>query len=311
MDMFSRLLSTLHIHSKLNSFFDDRLKANQLMTLSDYLEFQYTQLAQHSTESGISHEEYIPNKQLIVSLTSHGERTSDAYLAIETIMQGTVKPNRIILWLTDDKHVTSRYFDNQQARGLEIRYVKDFGPHTKLIPALNEFPNDVIITVDDDIFYKPDLVENLLRAYIEDPSSIHANRIALMTKDAKGRLQSYLKWIHYDFPEAFNPKHSVIIGVEGCLYPPHSLSEHVFDEDVLRVLCPTADDIWFTAMAMLKGTNISYLKGRYDRGFAGAVANLRMQRTGLIHQNENPNDCRNDIQIRAVFEKYNLYSLIG
>ena len=310
MNLFSKLLSFVQIGDRFKSLMDERMKANQIMTLSDYLEFHYTQLALHSEDLGVSSEEYVPDRQVIVSLTSHGNRIYDSYMAIESIMQGTVKPNRILLWLPDDKKVSSCYLDHQVKRGLEIRYVKDLGPHTKLIPALKAFPEDIIITIDDDIFYKPDMVETLLRAFKEDSFAILANRVAVITKDKRGKVESYLKWLHYNYPKG-DIKRNVIIGVEGCLYPPYTLSQEVFNEDALRELCPTADDIWFTAMAMLKGTRIVHVDCRYDKGFAGGVANIRMQSTGLVHLNENPKECRNDIQIRAVFSKYNLYSLIG
>lgn len=310
MNFISKLLSFVHIGDKFKSLVDERIKANQIMSLSDYLEFHYTQLALHAEDSGVTSKVYVPNRQVIVSLTSHGNRILDAYLAIESIMQGTVKPNRIILWLPEVNKVSSCYFDHQIKRGLEIRYVRDLGPHTKLIPALKEFPDDIIITIDDDIFYKPDMVETLLRAYHEVSTSILANRVAVITKDKKGNIESYLRWIHYNYPKG-TTKRNVLIGVEGCLYPPHSLSEEVFNEEAIRELCPTADDIWFTAMAMLNGTPIVHVDCRYDKGFAGGVANLRMQRTGLVHLNENPRECRNDIQVRAVFDKYNLYPLIG
>ena len=128
------------------------MKTNEVMTLSDYWEFQYTHLAQHSSEKGISSESYVKGKQVIVSLTSHGNRIMDSFLAIESIMQGTMKPNRIILWLPNDKEAHSCFLENQQNRGLEIRYVKDLGPQTKLIHALKEFPEDIVITIDDDMF---------------------------------------------------------------------------------------------------------------------------------------------------------------
>ena len=310
MNFISELLSRLSICKKVKSFVDERLKVNSSMSLSDFLEFNYTQMALHSTDLGTSDDVYVPGRQVIVSLTSHGNRILDAYMAIETIMQGTMKPNRIILWLPEHDKVSSCLLENQVKRGLEIRYVKDLGPHTKLIPALREFPEDIIITIDDDIFYKPDMVENLLRAHYHDSSSILANRIAVMTTDKNGNLNSYLKWVHYNYPE-HSSKRNVIIGVEGCLYPPHTLSDEIFNEDAIQELCPTADDIWFTAMALLKGTRIAHVDCRYDKGFAGGVANQRMQRSGLVHLNENPRECRNDFQIRAVFDKYNLYPLIG
>lgn len=310
MGFLTRLLSNFRFYQKVNSFVDDRLKAKQMMSLSDFLEFQYSQLALHSTALGISDVEFVSNRKIIVSLTSHDSRILDAYLTIETIMQGTLKPNRIVLWLPEGRTVTSIYLENQIKRGLEIRYVKDLGPQTKLVYALKSFPDDIIVTIDDDIFYKPDMIENLVKAYQEDSSSILANRVSVITKNQNGTVNSYLNWIHYNYPEGYSPN-NVIIGVEGCLYPPYSLSDEVFNEEVFRAICPTADDIWFTAMAMLKGTKIVHVEGRYDKGFAGGVANIRMQKNGLVHQNEDPKDCLNDTQFQSVFHKYNLYPLIG
>lgn len=310
MNFIKKLLSHLHFYRNLHSVIDERLRANELMTLSDFYEFHYSRLSQLATESGVSHEQFVSGKQLIVSLTSHGSRILNAYLAIESIMQGTIKPNRIILWLPEGKKTESHFLQNQIKRGLEIRYVKDHGPHTKLIPALKEFPEDIIITIDDDMFYRPDMVENLLRAYWEDPLSIHANRIALITKDKHGNLDSYLNWKQYIHPESTTNK-NVIIGCEGCLYPPHTLSNEVFNSEVFLDICPTADDIWFTAMALLEGTSIVHVDSHYENGCAGGIMNLRMQSSGLVHLNENPEECLNDRQIQQVFGRYNLYTVIG
>jgi len=51
-------------------------------------------------EKGISGEKYCDN-EVIVSLTAFDRRLYEVYLAIEPIMQQTLKPNRIILWLSD------------------------------------------------------------------------------------------------------------------------------------------------------------------------------------------------------------------
>ena len=63
-------------------------------------------------EQGVS-EKPLCDKEVIVSLTTYDKRYYDVYLTIESIMQGTVKPNRIILWLADE-----------MKNGLEIRPVK-------------------------------------------------------------------------------------------------------------------------------------------------------------------------------------------
>ena len=52
---------------------------------------------------------------------------------------------------------------------------KDWGPATKLIPALVDVathPEDVIITFDDDNYYYPDVAANLLKYSLQHPTSI-------------------------------------------------------------------------------------------------------------------------------------------
>lgn len=268
-------------------------------------------LAFSSYERGITSEEYFKGRQIIVSLTTHGKRIYEVFKSIESIMQGSMLPNRIVLWLSVD------FFDkplpksliNQKKRGLEIYYVNDLGPHTKLIPALRKFPEDIIVTIDDDMYYQYDMLENLINAYLVDPTSIHANRVTIMTFNNNSNLNSYLKWIHYCHPDK-NTSRNLITGVEGCLYPPHSLHEEVFNESIFRDICRYADDVWFTAMALLKGTPIKHVYTHYPNGCAGGIENKNVQDIGLYHRNDSYGNCRNDVQIKAVFDYYNIYSLI-
>lgn len=94
---------------------------------------------QNSKEKGVS-SNLICDKQVVVSLTTHGSRLYDVHLAIESIMQGTIRPNKIILWISEkDKSVALPvYLQNQQMRGLEIKYCTDIRSYTKLIPALQQ-----------------------------------------------------------------------------------------------------------------------------------------------------------------------------
>lgn len=140
-----------------------------------------TELALCSSTKGISKERYC-QKEVIVSLTTYGKRLYDVYLAIESIMQQSMKPNRIVLWLGDElkNRPLPRILGFQQQRGLEIVFCKDIYSYTKLIPALRKFPNDIIITVDDDLIYNVDMVERLVGAYIDDPSYIYCCRMHKM-----------------------------------------------------------------------------------------------------------------------------------
>ena len=85
------------------------------------------------------------------------------------MLHQTIKPNKIILWLDQTAYNTYESIPialhRQEARGLEIRLCEDIKSYTKLVPALINFPNAVIISVDDDIIYPIDFVERLYRAY--------------------------------------------------------------------------------------------------------------------------------------------------
>lgn len=272
---------------------------------------ELTRISLKASSSGVSSQSYVPGKQVIVSLTTHSKRLYEVFLAIESIMQGTYLPNRIILWLGDDAQSIDLpdTLHRQLQRGLEIRYTQDLGPHTKLIPAILAFPDDIIITIDDDMFYAYDMVENLIKAHNLHPADIISNRVTVMTFDPSGLLRSYMKWEHYSHP-VVDTRRNLITGVEGCLYPPHSLHPEVFNSQVFRSICAYADDVWFTAMAILQGTLVRSLFTHYERGCAGGINNMSVQDIGLWHANDNEADCRNDQQIKAVFSQYNIYPLL-
>ncbi len=260
----------------------------------------------NSKESGITTTPYTQNN-IIVSLTTYGRRINDVCFTIESLMQQTMKANKIVLWL--DKNFENKMLPTsllrQVERGLEIKFTKDIKSYKKLIPALKEFPNDVIITVDDDVIYEFDFLEKFIRAHLEDPNSIYAGRIHSMTFDEKGNLKPYMEW---NWNCASEPSKHLVTGVGGVLYPPHSLYEDVDKEEIFMSLSPSADDVWFTAMAKLNGTDIKKVETRNPRG-EDYVSNDAVQDIGLFNINVG-GEGHNDKQIKAVFSKYNIYNLI-
>jgi hypothetical protein len=134
---------------------------------------EYTRLARESQSIGITSTNYFHEKEVIISLTTYSKRIYDVYLAIETLMHQTMKPNKIILWLAEDEFTLDNIpqtLKNLQKRGLTIEFCKDLKSYKKLVPALKKYPEDIIITVDDDALYQHDLVENLVNAYKDNPN---------------------------------------------------------------------------------------------------------------------------------------------
>lgn len=203
--------------------------------------------------------------KITVSLTSYPKRINNVSKTITTVLKQTLKPDNVVLWLSyeqfkDKEDNLPDDLINLKQYGLTIKWCKDIKSYKKLIPALVEYRGDIIITVDDDIYYPFDLVENLYFSYLKDKNSIHANRIKRL-KLIKGKIKAEnsakLYAIKYDKPSYLNK----ITGCGGVLYPPDCFSDLVFKDDIFMKLIPTQDDVWFWAMAVLNGYKIEQVQG--------------------------------------------------
>jgi hypothetical protein len=253
---------------------------------------------------GISNERYSA-QEYIVSLTTYDKRLHDVYLTIESIMEQTRKANRIILWLSEEiinDHLPMS-LQLQQKRGLEVRYCKDLRSYKKLIPCLKEFPKDTIITVDDDLIYDIDMLDKLIVASLKDPSKIYYNRGHKMKLQSSDKLESYLNWEWQSASlEASHLNFST--GAGGVLYPPECFDNEVLNEEVFLELCKYADDVWFKAMALLKGTKYQKVYTRNPKG-EEYLENMNVQDIALANINNLQN--QNDTQLKSVFDRYDLY----
>lgn len=299
MKLIKKIKNILNIHLCLE-------KANQNLLFAlkrEQLEYS----AYNCKEKGVS-EKLLCENEVVVSLTTFGSRIYDVYLAIESIMQGSIKPNHIILWLDESfkQKKLPEILRCQERRGLEICYCKDLRSYKKLIPSLKKYPEACIITIDDDVIYNRDIVENLVNSYISNPKNIQANRIHKIVLNSQGKPISYMQWKWNHFDE----KHrnlNFFTGIGGVLYPPHCFNEEVFNENVFMNICKYADDIWFFAMALYNGV---YISKSYTHSKCGQdyLLNEDVQDIGLSIFNAGVNGCRNDEQIKAVFDRYNLYN---
>lgn len=263
------------------------------------------QLTLHTSQSGVSPKNDDEQAEIIISLTTHGRRLSDAWLAIESVMQGTVLPHRIILWI-DEKRKQEPLpilIQNQQRRGLEVCYTQDLGPYTKLIPALQEYPDATIVTIDDDILYPADMLEGLINASVRHPQAICANRVVEMTTDKKGNVAPLRSWLQTkNFDQACD--NFFFEAVAGVLYPAHSLFAETTNRDLFMQLTPTADDIWFNAMARKQQTPIVAVNEHNELPYLWV--NESMQSDALHIQNNNPQKPLNDLQFQSVWSYFGL-----
>ena len=232
----------------------------------------------------------------------------DIHFALYSLLNQTLKPDEIILWL-GEKEFPHKEGDLPQSvlslknNGLTIKWCKDIGPYTKLIPALKEYSDDIIVTADDDIYYPRKFLELLYGAYLKEPQYIHCHRVHKITFDKNKNIQKYSKWIR----QASNIEPSLcnfLTGAGGVLYPPDSLYKDVLNEELFLKLSPTADDIWFWAMAVLNNTRINVIKNNIAvLHFTNIERELGLNGEKTLYR-KNDIGGANDKQLKNIFNHY-------
>ncbi len=205
------------------------------------------------------------NPRIVISLTTYPARINTVHKTISTLMTQTVKADEIVLWLANeqfpDKELPENLTELQQY-GLSIKWCENIMSFKKLVPSLKEYPQDIIITADDDIFYPENYIETLYSAYLENPEYIHANRAFVIKKDKKGKY--LIKARNYFYNDTYLPsyKNEIMTGY-GTLFPPNSLHKDVLNSDMFMKLMPTNDDCWFWGMAVKNNKKIMVNKNGY------------------------------------------------
>lgn len=224
---------------------------NQAIGLANLLRIQ----AATSDQVGVEPDS---KRRLVISLTTFDKRLDDVYLCIESLLQQSLRPNRILLWLSEEEFPDRSFLPaillKQQIRGLEVCYCpKDIASYKKIIPALSLCPDDYIVTVDDDVMYPIDMLDKLYRTHLKFPNAVVANVTHQMSRDHHGRLLPYKKWLRGYCVD--QPKVDVFpVGIGGVLYPPKCFHSDVLNEALLTELCPRADDVWLKFMALKVNT---------------------------------------------------------
>jgi hypothetical protein len=199
-------------------------------------------------------------KRVIVSLTSFPEAIPFAADAVRSILGGSVKPDKVVLYLTFSQFpeckIPSEIIKLTEENPLfEVRhYENDIRSYRKLIPALKDFPDDIIVTVDDDISYHKNMLRDLLRLHERYPDAIIAHRVKRLKLNTPYRRWRKYRWYNF-FTRTLRPKFGNIqTGVGGVLYPSGSLKSDMLNPEIFTKMAPTADDIWFWAAAVANGT---------------------------------------------------------
>lgn len=198
---------------------------------------------------------------IIISLTSYPARIESVYKTIRTLLHQSYLPDRIILWLAKEQFVSETSLPSNllslKKYGLEIRWYHDILAYKKLVPALKEFPDALIVTVDDDWYYSKNMLEILIEEHAHYPNDIICHAVTHPYLDENNQIHTNNSNQDYSGTASYFNK---ILGGSGALYSRRLLDSEVFNEDCFLKEAPTNDDIFFWAMAVKKGTKIRLAK---------------------------------------------------
>lgn len=192
-----------------------------------------------------------PDGEAVVTMTTHGARIRDVWVALESVGRGTVRPSRLILWLDAPTRLPRR-LRRMVRRGLEVRETEPGnGVHTKYWPYLQSTASTVPLALaDDDIVYPPSWLEALLTAHRESPELVVAYRAHLIELDGED-LAPYAGWRSCDDDSASFAHFAT--SVSGQILPAALQQALRAEGTQFRDAAPTADDVWLHRTAVLAG----------------------------------------------------------
>jgi len=236
----------------------------------------------------------------IASMTTYPARFDFALKAIESINNQTVKPDTLVVHISEeDWGQAEKDFIRPAKFRFKNRVIiepcENLKPANKIIHTAKKFPDRNIITFDDDVLYPRNRAESLIekhKLYPDNPICFRTRRISF----DGDKINPYSSWkISYDEggPNSLNFPTSV----SGSLYPAGIFPESFFDVDTYREICQNNDDIWTYFHMMMK--DLPFVSGGLEivpPGISGAQSSALWK--------SNVSQKGNDAMIKELEQKY-------
>jgi hypothetical protein len=210
-----------------------------------------------------------------LSLTTIKQNEATVVETLQSVAAQTQLPDKCFIFLSETPYLLDPGFTNRnigsqlsefiQSNSLfEIRWCLNTGPFRKLLPLLKEKfdENCLIITIDDDTEYAATLLERIVGDF--NRYKCCACNWALTLHHA-GDIRG-LNYESFAHPIS-NYLYNFHLGKGGVAYHPSFFNKTrniMFDNDLIKETCPTADDVWFNFMRIANGIschsdNIPYM----------------------------------------------------
>lgn len=201
-----------------------------------------------------------------ISITSIFNNQNILLQTLQSIIKQTKKPDKIFLYLSEEPYILDTGFKDKKITDttlltfindnsiIDINWVKNTGSYRKLLPLLKDKWDEdcIIITIDDDNIYHPNLIENLINDYYEKQCVI----------GYRGFTPLFDKFENFDYLKRDKLQNISLYnfptGKGGILYKPnffHTTKNLIFNDKLYLNTCDKQDDIWFYIVRILNNIN--------------------------------------------------------
>lgn len=227
----------------------------------------YERWGDHETHLALNEKYFAKKEKVIVSMTtipSRREKLIDVNL--KSLLNQSYNFDKLEINI-DDNLTDEDYEFYESLKDLDSRIEiniceSKWRSCNKLLPTLIKYPNDIIITVDDDLNYPKDTILKLIEKYKDNQDCIitHATSPIIM-RDGK------FKCVKNDsFDVRLEQKSFSKYLSCACLFPPRTFDgTDIFNYDKMYELTEgTHDELWFWVNSTLKGVKSICLNDIYE-----------------------------------------------
>ena len=240
------------------------------------------------------------NWEHVISLTSHPARFNTLSQSLNSLLAQRLIAKNIYLNIAQEDlgKLPDSVKDLETSGLIKINTCEDLGPGKKLIPTLKLERSLPIIVVDDDLIFETDLTLKLMIAHHLSPGNIIASRVHKIIHTPEGKISAYINWQkNYSLSDGPSMDLFATSGA-GTLYKAEFFHSDVTDEKTYTELAFHTDDLWWFIQSKRIGTKTKRLLGQSILNFIDGT-----QDNGLWN---NGNKERNDLNLKALIEKYSL-----
>jgi hypothetical protein len=221
----------------------------QFFTRQILCEFQlHIRWCFYITRRGFRSTRVTTENSIVLSMTTYPRRARFAKKAIKSVIlqNSFFLPIYIFVFEEEYSRVSHKLSSLSKHNLQVVPYKQNLRQYLKIIPALEQFKNQSIITFDDDILYPHGWLDGLITAYQGNPNTIIGYRGQSIPDKETLSPENYflLKLFRCLSTKSLAPERILFTGVGGVLYPPKVFCSLVLNMKLALRLSPGNDDLW-------------------------------------------------------------------